>query len=1154
MIVSLTPSLGALTGGALGAQKAYAAESISEDVYTSEMTEWADYTLSGNTKIHIDADLDVLSINVGGYDLTIEGDEEHTLGFQGISGDLGDVELKSGRLEADYAVTSGSYPAAINLTRGGFTMTGGDLYIDLDSTSETASTSYGINARTFTMTGGNATVYCLAEDSGYASAIASNDFTMTGGTLHATGETLVSGKSGSGIEAAGTGANADFLMTGGELDAEGLARDDDDSYGIYWSADASQNTFAVTGGKLKAGGARHGLISWVPVEVSGGADLTILSDRNTALYVDNAALSISGNNARVFAMTDFGTAAVEAETITLSDKILLLGPEGGSIGDHSGGWQTVYDENDDISGFALIGADTIPTELNINYDETKAFPTTRLTGHEVSLHLLRSVTTNPGKSEDGNGWYVFSADPEKADFEASPYTCLVRKTGSGYETLEDSDAKLNSTDEYYFCFNIEDNETKPFAAGRTYTVTVNAEPADEVVNYVDENGEGQLYVYKKVELDEAHDVAWSARVSPQGAKVTKGASRQFSAEVYCATNDSVTWSVSENESAGTYITSDGVLYAASDESASSVVVTATSVADPGISDSVYVEVVDYVPTIDSVEVRADSNPVCRGTGVWLHAAVEGTDIHDLTWEVIGSDGKSYFSQGSNLERLLFVAPGETASELTVRATSVADPTKYDEVTIQLKDKDIIQGPINLTFDGGGLSLTDEAGNLKTGKQVTKEFRNTITSPYGESLANKDAPGGWYIFGESGSSEPVSQYTSLVRKLDGYDFDDTLYQSTESLSADGEYYLWFNVEDCESTHQFDYAMDLANNITVNGMPVNGETVVAEWGGEINVYLRIVKEPGWIQVGDNWYYYNTCTTMAINKWQKKDGKWCYLGEDGSMVKNAWRKDSKGWCYLGEDGYMVTNDWVKDSKGWCWIASDGYMPVATKWLQYDGGWYHITKGYRDQSKWMKDSKGWCWLQEDGRMLTNGWAKDSKGWCWIGSNGYMVEQTKWIQAGSDWYHITKGYRDQSKWMKDSKGWCWLQADGKMLTNGWAKDSKGWCWIGVNGYMVEKTQWVKYEGVWYHITNGYRDANKWMKDSQGWCWLQADGSMLTNGWAKDSKGNCWIGEDGYMVEETKLIEFKGDTYGIENGYMVVGRTITIDGTEYTFGADGKLI
>ena len=230
-----------------------------------------------------------------------------------------------------------------------------------------------------------------------------------------------------------------------------------------------------------------------------------------------------------------------------------------------------------------------------------------------------------------------------------------------------------------------------------------------------------------------------------------------------------------------------------------------------------------------------------------------------------------------------------------------------------------------------------------------------------------------------------------------------------------------------------------------------------------------------------------------WKKEDGYWYYYDETGARVTDKWMKDSKGWCYLSSDGRMVTNGWAKDSKGWCWIASDGYMPVATKWIQYDGGWYHITKGYRDENKWMKDSKGWCWLQADGRMLTNGWVKDSKGWCWIASNGYMPVATKWIQYDGGWYYIEKGYRVQNAWRKDSKGWCYLGADGRMVTSDFVKDSKGWCWIADDGYMPVIT--------------------------------------------------TWIGEAG-----------AAGSYYIIDGYRVDGKTIEIEGVSYTFDANGKLV
>ena len=330
----------------------------------------------------------------------------------------------------------------------------------------------------------------------------------------------------------------------------------------------------------------------------------------------------------------------------------------------------------------------------------------------------------------------------------------------------------------------------------------------------------------------------------------------------------------------------------------------------------------------------------------------------------------------------------------------------------------------------------------------------------------------------------------------------------------------------------------------------------------------------------YYYADNNGVVQTGWKSINGDWYYFKpinkefEGGYMVTDTWIKDSKGWCYLGSDGCMVTNGWAKDSTGWCWIGSNGYMVEKTQWIKYNGSWYYIEKGYRVQNSWRKDSKGWCYLASDGKMVTNDWVKDSKGYCWIGSAGYMEETTKWFKIGSDWYHITKGYRDQSKWMKDSSGWCYLAADGKMVTNDWVKDSKGYCWIGSAGYMDETTKWFKIGPDWYHITKGYRDQSKWIKDSSGWCYLAADGKMVTNGFVKDNTGYCWIGPAGYMIEKDMWIDYNGGKCYIIKGYrtsswqiidnecyyfdpstgmMYCGGTYVIDGVKYTFADDGAL-
>ena len=67
---------------------------------------------------------------------------------------------------------------------------------------------------------------------------------------------------------------------------------------------------------------------------------------------------------------------------------------------------------------------------------------------------------------------------------------------------------------------------------------------------------------------------------------------------------------------------------------------------------------------------------------------------------------------------------------------------------------------------------------------------------------------------------------------------------------------------------------------------------------------------------------------------------------------------------------------------------------------------------------------------------------------------------------------------------------------------------------------------------------------------------MVTNDFVKDTKGYCWIGPDGYMIEEDMWIGeagVEGSSYIIK-GYRVDDKTIEIDGVEYTFDEDGKLL
>lgn len=822
MTFCMMPGAGLFSGPAA----AYAAEGeLSGEVDASDLTMGADYTLTGDTVINVDADQIIGSLNIGNYNLSVEGDDENILSvWGGITGNSGSLNLNGGSLDVDASAGTANWPAAIKIPVGSVKISGGGLFINFNSDSPSAYESYGIDAGSFEMTGGTATITCTAASHGSACGISTNDFKMSGGSLGAAGETEVSYEVGSGIKPKGATSDANFKMTGGGLRAEGYGSE---GYGIYWTADKSKNEMDIKGGTVVAKGDSCGIASWVFCYISGGAEVEATGNVN-GIAVQGSDLGVDGARTKVTAKATSGSAisTTRGGEIQFSTGVSILEPAGGSV-KSTGDGQSVFDASDNIAKKVVTYCDVIPTDLALSYDTSKAFPTTRLTGREVSMYFLRSVTSNPEYGDTSGGWYVYSANPNKTDKTTNKYTCLVRKDGDHFVPLHESDEPLNTTDEYYFCFNIE-NKGRCFDTQATYTATVNGQPADAVVQ---PNGDsGEMFVYKRAYLDETSDVIWSLTVSPKYSKVVPGGSRHLTAEAFAATDDSVSWSLSDTYRPGTYVTSDGVLHVASDEPLyTHIGVRATSVVDPSVYASADVQVVENAPSIDSVTLHSEKTEICRGSSATVSAEVEGDDIDDLTWELIGSDGSSYFDGGGNLYRYLSVGAEETSGELTVRATSVADPTKYGEWKFTITDKEVITGPINITYDESAVVLNGS----KTGKQVTQDFRGAITSP----LSDKDASDGWYVF-----TSDDNRWTSLIYKNEaGIFVQDALYKSEEPLTADREYYLWFNIEDREDTHYFDDGSDLADlNITVNGHRVNGDTVVAEWGGRIEVYVRVYFE--------------------------------------------------------------------------------------------------------------------------------------------------------------------------------------------------------------------------------------------------------------------------------------------------------------------------
>ena len=297
----------------------------------------------------------------------------------------------------------------------------------------------------------------------------------------------------------------------------------------------------------------------------------------------------------------------------------------------------------------------------------------------------------------------------------------------------------------------------------------------------------------------------------------RGTEKQLHAKVQ-GTLDTVTWSLSGNEAAGTRIGADGTLTVAADETASTLTVRATSAVNTAYYAECEVSLIDAPVTIESVKISADKTEVIRGNSVYFTAEVVGTDVHDLLWTLSGNSSASteIYSPDGSLSASLNVSDGETAELLTVRATSARDSSKYDELTVKVLPKHIISAAIDIRHEP--VTLTEEM----TGREATELLRSSITSPKGTS--SPGAPGGWYVYTDS-------DYTTLVENR-GENYL-PLHNSDEPLRADGEYYFYFNIE---NTGEYEWDTESFPTITVNGAAPDAAMWHSSYKSDVDVYVR------------------------------------------------------------------------------------------------------------------------------------------------------------------------------------------------------------------------------------------------------------------------------------------------------------------------------
>jgi len=240
-------------------------------------------------------------------------------------------------------------------------------------------------------------------------------------------------------------------------------------------------------------------------------------------------------------------------------------------------------------------------------------------------------------------------------------------------------------------------------------------------------------------------------VNPSDVSVLIGAIQTFTVVVdgYNDPEQTVTWSVSGGGE-GTYIDEDGNLSVAIEETADSLFVMATPVADTSISGVALVA----VTTVSGVAVTPSEVSVESGGTQTFTAEIFGPNnpLQTVTWSVNGG------VEGTNIDDdgILTVAIEETADTLEVKATPTADTSMsgWAYVTvIKLLRANIVRTAFATESN---LSLIYDSVASGQTLHASIEYSNSLTNPVVTYL--------WYIDNQLQASYTAGEINLPVNEL------------------------------------------------------------------------------------------------------------------------------------------------------------------------------------------------------------------------------------------------------------------------------------------------------------------------------------------------------------------------------------------------------
>lgn len=378
---------------------------------------------------------------------------------------------------------------------------------------------------------------------------------------------------------------------------------------------------------------------------------------------------------------------------------------------------------------------------------------------------------------------------------------------------------------------------------------------------------------------------------------------------------------------------------------------------------------------------------------------------------------------------------------------------------------------------------------------------------------------------------------------------------------------------------------------------------------------VMQTGWYKENGYWYYFDTMGYMyqdtlawindkeygfdslghMITGWyEHSEGEWYYFRSNGSAVSGLVTIEGVEYYFyeffrgmfdapfgeLALNYYGIAEDFntiiTTDCNG---VVIQKSTPAKNGWIQLDGHWYYAENGFFAHSE-IKDignhtygfdhlgrmMTGWTELfsysghifDESGHLIKNRWVGNA----YCGSDGQVWSGLG--KVGNYWYYFPRWndyqmctglvyvYFDHYSYFDENGhmlfGWIGINTD----------DGTNWYYADNDGVFV--SGWQLIDETWYYFGNGQDYDLEGCVMQTGWqeiegstYYFRPSGAMAAAEW----RNGYWFNSNGkwtYKYKASWKKNSKGWWFGDTSGWYAKDETIKIDGSLYTFDAEGYWI